>query len=307
MVSTQSLANELSASIDPYRYLQRLHFDAYEWQEEALNPGAVRLALMCARQSGKSTVIAALVVHRAKYFPGSLILLFAPTEDQATELMHKISQFMSQDSEIILVRDSSETKKLLNGSRIKAFSASPKAARGYSDPDMIIFDEAAQVDRELYMTVRPMMTGGKTTLILLSTPYGKTGFFYETWDHGGDRWLRVLVKPVDVLHTRYPDKYPEEDTALWKRKAALRGVRAYISPRHKKDFLLEELEVMGERWYRQEYGCEFLDPQENVFDMDDVNAMFGHADAGAAIELDNYIPDEVDLDAFWGKKRNYHE
>lgn len=36
MVSAKSLADQLAASIDPFRYLQSLGFDAFEWQQEAL-------------------------------------------------------------------------------------------------------------------------------------------------------------------------------------------------------------------------------------------------------------------------------
>ncbi|NCC31239.1 MAG: hypothetical protein EOM24_04340, partial [Chloroflexia bacterium] len=275
-----------------------LGFKAFDWQQEALDPGIDRLVLLCGRQSGKSTAIAALCTHKAKYQPGSLILLFSPTEDQSEELMSKISTLMSQDEEIILIRDSSETKKLLNGSRIKAFSASPKAARGYSDPDIIVFDEAAQVPRELYLTVRPMMTGGKTTLILLSTPFGKEGFFYDTWTDGSPEWTRVMVKPTDVLHEIFPDKYPEIDEQQWVSDQAKDGVKAYISPRHKKPFLREELRVMGEHWYRQEYACEFLNAQGSLFDMADVDAAFG---MGQGEKVFNYglQLDTVKADSFW--------
>jgi hypothetical protein len=258
----------LAASVDPAYYLEALTFTPFPWQQNVLRPGIHRLILNCARQSGKSTVIAAKVVHRAKYFPGSLIMLFAPTENQATELMEKISIFMSLDEEIILVRDSSVTKKLINGSRIRAFSASPKSSRGYSDPDIIVFDEAAQVDDELYLTVRPMMTGGKTDLILLSTPFGKEGFFYEIWHRATDIWTKILVKPPDIMHEMMPNQYKVVDYEEYRKTNETIGIDAYISPRHKKDFLLEEFEEMGEKWYMQEYGCEFINKIGSVFDMD---------------------------------------
>ncbi len=285
MVLARSLAEQLAASIDPYRYLKSLGWVAFDWQKEALTPGISRLILLCARQSGKSTVTAAKVVHRAKYFPGSLILLFAPTESQAIILMDRISKFMSQDPEIILVRDSTETKKLLNGSIIKAFTASPKSARGYSDPDIIVFDESAQVDDELYLTVRPMMTGGKTDLILLSTPYGKTGFFYTTWIKPSDRWVKVMVRPIDILHEVMPSKYPKFDYEQWVKQQASIGVKAYISPRHTQEFLLDELDTMQEHWYRQEYGCEFLDPVDNAFNMEAVMRAFQTNEKAFGLEM----------------------
>jgi phage terminase large subunit-like protein len=300
MVSLSSMGEQLAATLDPYRYLRSLGWDAYEWQREVLRPKIPRLILLCPRQSGKSTVVAAKVTHQAKYFPNSLIMLFAPTQDQAEELMQKISEFMTQDRDIILIRDSSETKKLINGSRIKAFTASPKSARGYSDPDMIIFDESAQIDRELYLTVRPMMTGGKTDLILLSTPYGRDGFFYDTW-HKENSWTKVQVKPPDVLHEMAPEKHQPFDLATWQQACARVGVKAYMSPRHQKEFLKEEYQEMGDHWYRQEYNCEFLDPLDNVFNLDDVMSAFASGDSYAALNMDYAdVPVEEGETALWG-------
>jgi hypothetical protein len=292
MSLAKSLSRQFAASIDPSHYLESLGFEAYEWQREVLRPGVSRLILNCARQSGKSTVIGAKVVHRAKFFPGSLIMLFAPSESQSAELMEKIGVFISQDPEILLVRDSSITKKFLNGSRIKAFTASPRSARGYSDPDIIVFDEAAHVERELYLTVRPMMTGGKTDLVLLSTPYGKEGFFYDIWMRETDLWLKVEVQPLWIMHRMMPEKYAPRNDADFIRERAEKGIKAFISTRHTEEFLLEEYEEMGEHWYMQEYGCEFRNPLDIVFDVDLFNRSF---DDTQLIDIEKFHKSEGEL------------
>jgi len=294
--SANSLTNQLAACIDPAHYLLSLGWGAFDWQTEVLRPGVSRLILNCVRQAGKSTVIAAKVAHRAKYFPGSLIMLFAPTENQSVELMEKISQFLKSDPEIILVRDSSVTKKFLNGSRIKAFTANPKSARGYSDPDIIVFDEAAHVEKELYLTVRPMMTGGKTELILLSTPHGKVGFFFEVWHRDSDLWSKVLVKPVDVLPEVLPHEYKVVDINEWKAKNAEKGIKSYISPRHKADWLREELGEMGDHFFMQEYGCEFLESLDSVFSLDAFMQCF---EGDNLAPMEDYRIETTDEEAFW--------
>ncbi len=43
-------------------------------------------------------------------------------------------------------------------------------------------------------------------------------------------------------------------------------VRAEECPRISAKFLEEEREAMGERWYRQEYRCEFVDAVSGVFE-----------------------------------------
>lgn len=263
------MVRTLISSIDPTGYLAELGWESYPWQREVLGQHK-RLILKCPRQSGKSTVIAAKAGHLCKHQPGSLVMLLAPTENQAIELMEKISVFLSQDKEIKLERDSSVEKRFANGSRIRAFTANPTAVRGYSAPSMIVFDESAYVDDELYLTVRPMLTGNEDCeLILLSTPNGRQGFFYDTWTTGDPTvWKKVQVDVMDIL-----GDWDSHDAR--REELASNGVDAYLSPRHSESFLRSELQAMGERWYRQEYGGEFLDMEGAVFDLDDVLRAFG--------------------------------
>jgi hypothetical protein len=57
----------------------------------------------------------------------------------------------------------------------------------------MLVDEAARVSNDLYMAIRPMLAVSGGTLWLMSTPYGKRGFFYEQWAHGGAEWERIRV------------------------------------------------------------------------------------------------------------------
>jgi hypothetical protein len=45
-------------------------------------------------------------------------------------------------------------------------------------------------------------------------------------------------------------------------------VTGYQCPRIGREFLEEERRNMGERWFRQEYMCEFVDVDSAVFDRD---------------------------------------
>ena len=107
--------------------------------------------------------------------------------------------------------------------------------RGFSAVSLLLVDEAARVDDELYMAVRPMLAVSHGTLWLMSTPFGKRGFFYEAWARGGPEWERIQVT-------------------------------AEGCPRIPREFLEEERATMGERWFRQEYLCEFEDAVSGVFD-----------------------------------------
>ena len=105
---------------------------------------------------------------------------------------------------------------------------------GHGEVERLV-DEAARVDDELYMAIRPMLAVSRGTLWLMSTPFGKRGFFYEAWARGGPEWERIQVTAEEC-------------------------------PRIPREFLEEERAAMGDRWSRQEYLCEFEDSVSGVFD-----------------------------------------
>jgi hypothetical protein len=79
-----------------------------------------------------------------------------------------------------------------------------------------------------------MLAASDGTLWLMSTPMGKRGFFYETWANGGAVWERFRAPATEC-------------------------------PRIRKELLEEERATMGERWFRQEYLCEFEDALSGLF------------------------------------------
>src|SRR5438067_12581803 len=71
----------------------RLGFEPDAMQEVALRGGR-RGIVLCTRQWGKSTVMAAKAVHRAYSAPGSLVLLLSPSARQSTEFLRKAESFV---------------------------------------------------------------------------------------------------------------------------------------------------------------------------------------------------------------------
>ena len=212
----------------------RLGLEADELQERVLRTVSKRGILNCSRQWGKSTITAAKAIHHAYHSADSLTLVVSPSLRQSGEFLRKTTGFLRKlgikpkgdgDNDLSLV--------LPNKSRIVGLPGTEATIRGFS-ASLILVDEAARVSDDLYMTIRPMMavTGG--TLWLMSTPCGKRGFFHETWANGGPEWERFCAPATEC-------------------------------PRIPKAFLDEERATMGERWFRQEYLCEFGDTVSGVF------------------------------------------
>jgi hypothetical protein len=64
-----------------------LGLESDPWQLRLLRSSSSRTLLNCSRQSGKSTMAAVLALHKALVEPGSLVLILAPAERQAKELL----------------------------------------------------------------------------------------------------------------------------------------------------------------------------------------------------------------------------
>jgi hypothetical protein len=204
------------------------------WQNDLLRSEATRVLLNCSRQSGKSTMAGVLALHRALTTPASLVLILAPAERQAKELFSKVAEsYRSLGHPIPADSYRKLGVELANRSRIEALPGTEKTIRGFSGVDLLIVDEAARVTDELYYAVRPMLAVSGGRLLMLSTPFGKRGVFYEEWT-GGAAWERYTVTAAEC-------------------------------PRIPASFLEEERETLGPWWFAQEYECRFMDTVDQVF------------------------------------------
>jgi len=179
---------------------------------------------------------AILALHRALSRPTSLILILAPAERQAKELFSKVAEsYRSLGHPIPAESYRKLGVELVNRSRIEALPGTEKTVRGFSGADLLVVDEAARVDDGLYYAVRPMLAVSGGRLMMLSTPFGKRGVFYEEWtSEAGAGWERYEVP-------------------------------ASQCPRIPASFLEEERLALGPWWYAQEYECRFMDVNDQIF------------------------------------------
>jgi hypothetical protein len=213
------------------------------WQADLLQSDARQMILLCSRQSGKSTVSSILAIHEAIYQPNSLILLLSPSLRQSQELFRKLQDIYNNlDSPLLpQAREESALRmELSNGSRIVALPGKEATIRGFSGVSLLVIDEASRVPDELYQSVRPMLAVSGGRIVLLSTPFGKRGFFHSEWTDGSG-WQKVKIT-------------------------------ADQCPRIDKDWLENEREMIGDWWYLQEYFCEFVETDDQVFSYDDITA-----------------------------------
>jgi hypothetical protein len=212
--------------------------------------------------------------------------------------MERILTFIALDPDYPAIkRNSDEQIELKNGSFIYVVPATEKSARGYSKPRLIMIDEASRVPDQVYRSgILPMLTDNEACeLILISTPNGRLGFFYNAMQ--SERWDRYEIRaPWDVLDLEYQlvPAIPEE---AYREERAQKGIRASYSPRHRnREEQQMNLEEMGPLMYRQEYGTEFVEPEDQVFSYEEIEAMFGHQ--VHPLMMTDHIPEAQPLEGF---------
>jgi hypothetical protein len=228
------LREDLRLALDRAAFARALGLEPDPWQERLLRSSSHRVLLNCCRQSGKSTMTGLIALHRALYLPGSLILCLAPTLRQSQELFGKVLGFYRDLGRPVAPQAERKLSlELENDSRIVTLPGTEKTIRGFSGAALLIVDEASRVADELYFAVRPMLAVSGGALVMLTTPYGKRGVFFEEWT-GGQGWERYEVTAEEC---------------------------ARITP----EFLEEEREALPSWVYRQEYECSFEETEDAVF------------------------------------------
>jgi hypothetical protein len=222
-------------------FQQATGYDPDPWQRQVLTSESSRIVLNCCRQSGKSTTVAVKALHVA-LSTRSLILLLSRSLRQSGELARKVFEaYRATGRRVPSDAESTLVLELRNGSRIVALPGGDQASiRGFSGVAALIIDEASQCSDELYVALRPMIAVSHGSITLLSTPYGRRGFFFRTWEQA-QGWLKIAVTATQC-------------------------------PRLTPEFLREELRELGPHWYSQEYDGAFIESIYSVFLMDEVLA-----------------------------------
>lgn len=170
------------------------------------------------------------------------IIYFTPTFNLAKNFYNKLVKIIP--SELLKKTNSSDLIiESITGSQLRFFSGeAAQSARG-SNCTRLIIDEAAYIKEEIdgqsfwYNIVVPLLKARGKTAVLISTPFTKSGFFYELCMKGlrGERGYKFIKKTI------YDD--------------------ALISPEE-----IEELKKgYPELAWKCEFECEFMSHALSVF------------------------------------------
>jgi hypothetical protein len=186
-----AMGKDLARALDPALIAADCGLKLDQWQAELMRSTAHRALLLCARQTGKSTVSALIALATAVMRAGALVLLVSPSQRQSGELFRTVMRHLRALTNVRGLVPSALRLELLTD-RGSLLPGDERTIRGYAGAALIVLDEAARVEDDLIVAVRPMLATSGGRLIMLSTPFGKRGAFYEAWT-GDPSWHRVKV------------------------------------------------------------------------------------------------------------------
>lgn len=221
-----------------------------DWQEEILRTSGNKL-LVSGRQVGKSTIIAIDAGNFVMEKANKSVLIISSTERQAQELFIKCINYISGKAKHLIKTGKERPTKhiisLKNGSIIRCLPTglAGTGIRGYTI-HRLIADEAAFIPDEVFYTVTPMLLTTAGDIILVSTPHGRSGYFYECYNS----------KDFKIFHINSEEVIKNRPIGQGWTMQQREGAIAYLE---------REKGRMSHLQYAQEYLGQFVDQLRQYF------------------------------------------
>lgn len=224
-----AIANEIDI-LSSFRTITGWEPDEFQRLLLTTGPEEPLIACLAGRGSGKSLTIAVKAICHANSMCDAVVLCLSASLKQAIELFRTIKIAHSKlPLAHMITRETAQVLQLANGSRIIVISASESTSRGYR-ATLILADEAARIDDEIFTSLIPSLVA-HGQIILVTTPNGARGFFYEVFTEG--RAFTITAKSTDL-------------------------------PRMK-TIVERDMRLMSEQQFRAEHLCSFQGSADNAF------------------------------------------
>ena len=246
-------------------------FEPYWYQEKLIqaveeNYGTI---VVKGRQLGCTETMASYMLWRAAREPGFLGVVLSKGFADTSNIAKRIRAMADSAPEMLELQTKNLTDLVMRGGgRILFRPSTPNGVRGLESVSMLVFDEAAFVPSIdlLYTAALPAteMCGDDARIVLMSTPWGRSGFFYERLNSNNGSF--------DLLEEAAKVRGPESngwkqwvDTAGWNKILIhWRSHPIYSSDPNYID-TIKLRKQLTDATARQEYDLEFESSEQNVF------------------------------------------
>lgn len=216
--------------------------DVVDLLRDARGTGRI-VTVNSSRQKGKSYMISNVLLYYAINYAKTWNACVSPTLKQSKAIFRLIVDAISK-SGIIKTKNATDlTITLINGSSINFKSAEQRdALRGFTVSGILCIDECAFIPDEAFYLILPWTDANKAPILMTSTPFVKSGFFYQYFNYGKDGTHNTTT--IDWTDTKYKE-----------------SIEAILPP----DKLEEYKQVLPKNVFMTEYLGQFLDDDGTVF------------------------------------------
>lgn len=171
----------------------------FQWQSDVIRnvksygKGYVHV-IKSKRQCGKSLMLEMLLIQSAVEKPKSKNFCLSPTLDQARKIFKEIKNVLKPTKLYQKHNDIQLYMQLTNGSEFYFKSAEQRdALRGYTCNGIYVIDEAAYIPDDIFYDTLAWVNVSQAPVVICSTPYHKTGFFYKYYNMGLENGNTILT------------------------------------------------------------------------------------------------------------------
>ena len=247
-------------------------FDPYSYQEKLVDLMIQQsVVIIKSRQLGISETITCFMLWRACSNPGYLGLIISKTQTDSSLLGRRMKRMISSLGLKTSTENVSDVEIQGYGRILFRSGKTPDAGRGLESVVDCFMDELAFMDsgKEVYDSLAPaqQMVGEKSRIFAVSTPNGKTGFFWDLLSNGnGDKDIELICNQVSKGHGS-PFQYWVDEGGWAKCLIHWREHPTYGS---NPNFLQEIHQKRKLSWdvIAQEYDLSFKESSVNVFSAD---------------------------------------
>jgi hypothetical protein len=248
-----------------------ISFNPYFYQEKLVDAVLNNYGTVVAkgRQLGCTETISSVMLWRACREPGFLGVVLSKGQADTANIAKRIRMMADSNPELIELATKNLTDlRIVGGGRILFRPATPNGVRGLESVSMLLFDEVAFIPSIdlLYTAALPAteMCGPDARIVLMSTPYGQSGFFYERLISGNGG--RDLMEEADRCRAEGSNGYREwiDENGWAKVLLHWRAHPIYSSDPHYIETIMKRKQLT-ETTARQEYDLHFTADDFQVF------------------------------------------
>ena len=227
-------------------------YTPYNYQKDVINEICPKeyyrkkktVVVKAPRQRGKTITVANILLYYAINHNKSKSYYIAPTLKQSKEIYKTITTAIAGSG---IVKSSNATDLIItfiNKSKINLKSAEQgtDALRGYTCDGVLCIDEAAFIEDEIFYTILPWCDYNKADILMTSTPFLKSGFFWDYYNYGLENSHNTVS--IDWAALRYKEEMDK-----------------ILTP----EMLEEYRAILPNNTFRTEYLGEWLDDDGTVF------------------------------------------